>query len=327
MRTPRSRFPPRQNRARGLHDFVYAALGNPTMHLCRRLAVLLLMPLLQATALRDAAADAKVGEAVPEIEFGPLLHGDGRTRLSEFRGQPVVVIEWVASSENCWNYAIPKARELHGKYAASGLVVILTEGELTGAVDLQAVLLRGAPGLAVRAGGRADLRVAWSEQAFLPRFAVIDAEGKLAGEGLIHTRAKLVDDLARDLSKACAKAGRGTPGQRCERAEREFDYLLAEGEFGAAQDRIEALGKELAGEPAVADRVAALARRLSEPDATAERLLDAKVAAILKPLQGKRPKGGEAKKLRELAGAAPSQSRVGARALRLAEAIEKAVAK
>lgn len=37
---------------------------------------------------------AGVGEAVAEFDFGPMLNGDGRTKLSEFRGQPILIDFW-----------------------------------------------------------------------------------------------------------------------------------------------------------------------------------------------------------------------------------------
>jgi hypothetical protein len=38
-------------------------------------------------------ADVQVGEKVPDHEFGEILFGDGRTKLSEYIGQPVL-LEW-----------------------------------------------------------------------------------------------------------------------------------------------------------------------------------------------------------------------------------------
>lgn len=37
---------------------------------------------------------AQVGEIVAEFAFPPMLNGDGRTRLSEFRGQPILIDFW-----------------------------------------------------------------------------------------------------------------------------------------------------------------------------------------------------------------------------------------
>ncbi|MEZ5964750.1 MAG: hypothetical protein R3F56_12960 [Planctomycetota bacterium] len=37
---------------------------------------------------------AQVGDKVAEFSFGPMLNGDGRRKLSEFRGQPILIDFW-----------------------------------------------------------------------------------------------------------------------------------------------------------------------------------------------------------------------------------------
>ena len=37
---------------------------------------------------------AQVGDQVAEFTFGPMLNGDGRAKLSEFRGQPILIDFW-----------------------------------------------------------------------------------------------------------------------------------------------------------------------------------------------------------------------------------------
>ena len=37
---------------------------------------------------------AQVGDKVAEFAFGPMLNGDGRSKLSEFRGQPILIDFW-----------------------------------------------------------------------------------------------------------------------------------------------------------------------------------------------------------------------------------------
>ena len=37
---------------------------------------------------------AQVGDKVAEFAFGSMLNGDGRSKLSEFRGQPILLDFW-----------------------------------------------------------------------------------------------------------------------------------------------------------------------------------------------------------------------------------------
>lgn len=37
---------------------------------------------------------AQVGDKVADFAFGPMLNGDGRRKLSEFRGQPILIDFW-----------------------------------------------------------------------------------------------------------------------------------------------------------------------------------------------------------------------------------------
>lgn len=48
-----------------------------------------------ATAQNQVRSEpAQVGDKVAEFDFGPMLNGDGRTKLSEFRGQPILIDFW-----------------------------------------------------------------------------------------------------------------------------------------------------------------------------------------------------------------------------------------
>jgi hypothetical protein len=49
----------------------------------------------QAIAQDQASSGpAQVGDKVAEFAFGPMLNGDGRSKLSEFRGQPILLDFW-----------------------------------------------------------------------------------------------------------------------------------------------------------------------------------------------------------------------------------------
>ncbi|MFT4840726.1 MAG: hypothetical protein ACI8UD_003427 [Planctomycetota bacterium] len=53
----------------------------------------LLLPLMAALPLA-AQQRASVGEPVPDVTFPEFLNGDGRQKLSEFFGQPIVIDRW-----------------------------------------------------------------------------------------------------------------------------------------------------------------------------------------------------------------------------------------
>lgn len=57
------------------------------------LAMLLITVLASGALSAQQPADVQVGEKVPDHDFGAMLFGDGRTKLSEYIGQPVL-LEW-----------------------------------------------------------------------------------------------------------------------------------------------------------------------------------------------------------------------------------------
>ena len=94
-----------------------------------RLPACLLMVLV-ALSLRSAFAQGEsspvaVGTRLGEIEFGRVFGGDGRNRLSEFAGHPVLVTSFrdISMGMN----AARHAWRLHEKFADRGLVVILVD--------------------------------------------------------------------------------------------------------------------------------------------------------------------------------------------------------
>lgn len=59
-------------------------------HMKLRLIPLALLCALPATAQKRAS----VGQQVPDVTFPQFLNGDGRQKLSEFFGQPVMIDLW-----------------------------------------------------------------------------------------------------------------------------------------------------------------------------------------------------------------------------------------
>ena len=54
----------------------------------------LLATLFTLSPLLAAQQGPKVGERVADVTFPQLLNGDGRQKLSDFHGQPIVIDLW-----------------------------------------------------------------------------------------------------------------------------------------------------------------------------------------------------------------------------------------
>jgi len=53
-----------------------------------------LIPLVLAATSLAAQERAAVGQQVPDFSFPQFLNGDGRQKLSEFYGQPIIIDKW-----------------------------------------------------------------------------------------------------------------------------------------------------------------------------------------------------------------------------------------
>lgn len=145
-----------------------------------------------------ASAGVSVGQPMQDVHLPALLNGDGRASIGAFLGQPVVVMDWEMSNPNSLQYGVAKARDLHEKHASKGLVVILHE--LTRGADIadvEAFLLRVAPGPRVPVCTAVNLGVERVGEQFIPRFAVIGVDGTLVEEGVVHNEAKQLEAAIR----------------------------------------------------------------------------------------------------------------------------------
>jgi hypothetical protein len=84
---------------------------------------LLLVPALLSLAVNPGRAQVDVGEQAKDHELTVVMNGDGRARLSQFTGHPVLIATWMRVSMG--NGALDKAVRLHEKLASRGLVTIL----------------------------------------------------------------------------------------------------------------------------------------------------------------------------------------------------------
>lgn len=76
--------------------------------------------------LPPVQGQAKVGEVVPDLEFPDPVGHEGRTKLSEFFGQPVLVAGYRTNLVDGM-HASTEAHELSRKYRKDGLVVIMVD--------------------------------------------------------------------------------------------------------------------------------------------------------------------------------------------------------
>jgi hypothetical protein len=307
------------------------------------LAFLLAVPLV---------AQANQGTAV-DYTFPAFTNGDGRQKLSDFLGQPVLV----ATFANGWGgqAASQVALDLHEQHAADGLVVVLSyQGTIDKAAPIEA------PAWAMRLHPGANVRVCaslgntpwtWSE---LPHYwAVIGPDGELLGAGNVQTNTKAMVEAAKaalqrstkgwgDAAEAAVRAcyARGALAKARAKAdacnlagevdalfEREcaaVRWLIADGQWQRAKAEAARVASGAKGVPAWDVALATLQGELASDDAKRELDLDAKLERLLAPIATKRPDDALGKRLREFA-KKNDGSRVAVRATRLAELADQSV--
>ena len=173
----------------------------------------LLLASLACLPATNGLAAVGLGEQVTDLQFGELRNGDGRSALSQFRGQPIVIMDWTMDNTNALQYGVPKATDLYKQYAAAGLVVILheTSPDSTPA-ERDAFMLRQFPGNPVWVSGPLRLDIQRVGDQFLPRFAVIGADGSLLAEGVLWTEGKELDQtIAKEMKQRKTGWGSSAP--------------------------------------------------------------------------------------------------------------------
>jgi hypothetical protein len=319
-----------------------------------------------ALLLQDPSAPpAGLGEPVPEHVFRDFLAGsDGRQKLSEFRGQPVFIVNWTDSDFGLG--AASQARELATDLVPEGLVLILLDSHNKKADEIQASVMRLFPGSPARLMQTQKLPIAYEDNGPPPDVALIGIDGTLlvagsssvdfgkaeklvkaelkkrksgwgehatarAARGLAFGQQKLaaalalVDEaLAREPGQAELLAVRAEVDGRFATSAAAVDFLMEGGRFVEAQEAAEALAASAQGHPEWEQRAAAAREALQTPEATAELELDRKLAGLLAPLRKKKPAEGDVGKLRKFADGA-GETRVGRRAQRLADIAALAV--
>jgi len=325
----------------------------------------LVLALVPATPFPTPRAEAAgIGEPVPDLALEGLVGGDGRTRLAEFVGTPVLLVDWAdfASGYDAVRVAVALQEDLGG----DGVAAILHETQGMEAGPMQALLLERFPGHGCRLITRRWLPIRYEDNGPPPRVAVIGVDGQVAVAGsyladLARARKRIEEEhrrrksgwgdhpaarkararafgrdelaearelVARALAEEPDAAELATAAAEVERAYasrlRAVDFHLEAGDARRALETAQALAKAVRGDAAWEQEVAALLERFESDEVERELKLAKQLDKLERGVHARGPRPGQAEDLRRFAESAPG-TRVAARAVRLAALVEAAV--
>ena len=331
---------------------------------------LLALGVLLSTGLRAQDEPAAklpktaIGERLPDLAFRDFLAGgDGRQKLSEFRGQPVLIVNWTDTDFGLG--AATQVKKLAADLDAEGLVTILMDSHNKKEEEIRASRMRLFPGSPARFMRTMNLPIAYLDNGPPPDVALIGVDGTLLLAGsytidlskaeklvkaelkkrksgwgehqaaraaralafgqqrLAAARASIAQALAAEPGAAELGEARTEIEGRFASWDRSVQQLMEQGDVLRAQESARALAEAVSGDAEWEAQAAVRLQAFEEPEAVKELELDRKLTALLGPLEKRAPNEGDVSKLRKLAESA-GDSRVGARALRLAEIAELA---
>ena len=324
-----------------------------------RCAIPLAFLLLLAAGLAPGApSDAAVGDLVPDFTFAEFLTGgDGRQKLSEFRGEPVLIVNW--TDTDFGRGGADNVRKLAAELVPEGLVLVVRDTHNRSADEIRASVMRLYPGSPARFSRNMDEPIEYEKNGPPPYVALIDVEGRLsvagsytvelggmekrvraelekqssgwgthaearAARALLYGKGRLAEALARCDEALAAEPGepellavRGEIEARWAVLQRAVRYHMERGEYRLALEKAHSLADAVAGRPEWEEAARALLAELDTPEARAELELDAALSSALKPLSKDEPSPSDVKKLERLAAEA-GDTRVGRRARELA---------
>lgn len=321
--------------------------------------ILLALGLALAATGALPAQGAGTGQAVPDLTFPEFIHGDGRQKLSEFEGQPVLVVQFADVFSGLG--ALRRAIGLHEKHGHRGLVVIATRidaggtyGDGTANVDLGAWFMKRFPSADIRICDRVRATWDWQADGMPPNWAVIAPDGTLVDAGSEPKRSsdlapavesamqQLDDGWGQDKSVAKARGllyGKGQLVAAREAAAGKLDdevaaafarrlaaveWLRENGEWLRAAADLETLRKSVSGDAKLTAAVDATAERFADDTGQRELALARKLQKLTRPLTRKKPGKGADRRLRAFAEKHPGTT-VGERAARIADRVAQAV--
>lgn len=301
------------------------------------------------------AQRAEPGEPVPDFTFAEFLNGDGRQKLSDFRGETVLAVTF-ADVRGGLDAAL-RAMKLHKELADRGLVVILghveaggTRGSGSSGRDLGAWCLWRFPDWDARVCSELRPRWNWKGKGTPPLYAVVGADGKLVAAASIRTNPKKMEQAVRralaiqvrgwgatkeessmrsrlygkdDLAGAWMMASSSLKSEvrrAYERKKAAVQWWLARGQWVRAERATKRLAKAVTGVATWEQEVRVLGRRFETEEGRRELALDKKLCKLMKPLTRRSPRKGADAAFRRLARRA-SGTTVGRRAGLLAERV------
>ncbi|HEX6886156.1 MAG TPA: hypothetical protein VF530_22470 [Planctomycetota bacterium] len=308
--------------------------------------------------LQEPGPKATIGQVVPDFTFRDFLAGgDGRQRLAEFRGQPVLIVNW--TDTDFGRGASGEVEKLAKELVPEGLVLILLDTHNKTAPEIEAAVMRLYPGSPARLQENQKLPIEYLDNGPPPDIALIGVDGTLLVAGSytadLNRASKLVKSELKRLEKGWgesepARAARALLyGQerlagakayveeglrivpdhveltairsevtgRFEHRLRAVSYFREQGQILRAQEAARALAEAVKGDATWEARCATLLQEFEDKEVARELELDRKLSALVAPLAKKAP-DREPEKLRKFAAEAGG-TRVGKRALHLAE--------
>src|SRR5262245_5477842 len=136
------------------------------------------------TAIRQDAPGPKatIGEVVPDYAFREFLAGgDGRQKLSEFRGQPVLIVNW--TDTDFGRGAAEDVEKMAKELAPEGLVTILLDTHNKGAQEIEASVMRLYPGSPALLTQNQKLPIEYLADGPPPNVALVGVDGTLLVAG------------------------------------------------------------------------------------------------------------------------------------------------
>ena len=165
----------------------------------------LIAPALAALlVVRQEEQKVARGQPVPDFEFITVLGGDGRTKLSEFHGQPVLIAWYstVFAGVEGARAAVDMEEEFNKERGAGGLVVFLMEIKNHDAAYLRGLQMAELPGADCRLLRNQELPVSYDDATGLPpKMVLVGVDGTLLYAGSYQRSGEVKKLLKEELGK------------------------------------------------------------------------------------------------------------------------------
>ena len=207
----------------------------------RNLVLALAVLFVPGAVIESGLQKVSPGQPLPELELKTVLGGDGRTKLSEFRGQPVLIAWYstVFAGIEAARAAVEMDEELNGRAPGSRLAVFLMEIKNGDAVHLRALQMAELPEARCPLVRTQELPVAYDDSLGPPpKLILIGVDGTLLYAGT-YQRAAAVQELVEAELEKMEKGWGEDPVVREARA-----LAFGQGKLGGARQTLEQAGLE-----------------------------------------------------------------------------------